>query len=300
MKAVWSYWSKPFEAYRHASWANVKNHLLAWVLSTMTVRRHYAKTALYTDDAGARLLIDGIGLEFDEVSTSLNALRDCDPGWWALGKLHTYRRQKEPFVHLDSDVFLWRPLPCDPDRVALLSQNPEYFTRGRSYYKPELVEDAIANVDGAWLPAEWRWYSTSGCAQRGDCCGVFGGNRIDFIQYYATQAIRLIETRRNQPAWQRLQNKDWHNHLFEQYLLSACIEYHSNRDGSPFRDIAMSYVFPSMEAAFDQDTATRVGYTHLIAEAKRNQQLADRVEARVAKDAPERYWCCMDYLEGRG
>ena len=126
---------------------------------------------------------------------------------------------------------------------------------------------------------------------------VFGGNRTDFIQHYASQAIRLIETRGNQPAWQKFPNKDWHNHLFEQYLLSACIEYHSSRADSPFRDIAMSYVFASMEEAFNQNAATRVGYTHLIADAKRNPQLADRVEARVAKDHPAHYRRCLDYLQ---
>ena len=35
MKAVWSFWSKPFAAHRHGSWASEKHHLSAWVLSTM-------------------------------------------------------------------------------------------------------------------------------------------------------------------------------------------------------------------------------------------------------------------------
>jgi len=71
------------------------------------------------------MLVDGIGLEFDRVSTSLNALDAHDPGWWALGKLYTYRAQREPFVHLDNDVFLWRPLPERLASAPLLAQNPE-------------------------------------------------------------------------------------------------------------------------------------------------------------------------------
>ena len=297
MRAVWSFWSKPFGAHRHGSWASEKHHLLAWVLSMMTARRHYRTTALHTDDAGARLLLDGIGLPFDHVSTALNQLQGHDPDWWALGKLHAYRAQTEPFVHLDNDVFLWQPLSPDPKRAALLAQNPEYFDAGESYYQPEVFESAIAGAADGWLPAEWQWYRGSGRGQRGDCCGIFGGNRVDFIQHYAAQAIRLIDERGNQAAWQGLWHKNLHNHLFEQYLLAACIEYHRERKGSPYRDITISYVFTSMEDAFNPETAARLGYTHLIADAKRNPDLAARLEARVAKDYPDYYQRCVDYLE---
>src|SRR6187431_444771 len=67
LKAVWSFWSKPFRSHHHRVWTSEKEHLLAWVLSTQTARQHYGPTELHTDDAGARMLIDGIGLEFDRV-----------------------------------------------------------------------------------------------------------------------------------------------------------------------------------------------------------------------------------------
>jgi len=84
VKAVWSFWSKP-EQHRVA-WPSQRHHLMAWVLSLQTVRQHYRTTMLCTDTAGARLLIDTIGLEFGHVSTALDALEHCDPGRWALGE----------------------------------------------------------------------------------------------------------------------------------------------------------------------------------------------------------------------
>jgi hypothetical protein len=299
LKAVWSFWSKPFRSHHHRVWASEKHHLLAWVLSTQTARQHYRATELHTDDAGARMLVDGIGLEFDRVCISLNALRAHDPGWWALGKLYAYRSQREPFVHLDNDVFLWRPLPERLMTAPLLAQNPEYFTPGRSYYRPEAFEAALDGLDRAWLPPEWRWYRASGRPQRADCCGVFGGQRDDFIRYYAAQAIRLIEHAPNQTGWDRLRDKIGHNILFEQYLLGACVDYHRARDNSPYRGIDIDYVFPSLDQAFDPTIAARVGYTHLIANAKRNPELADRLEARVARDHPDHYQRCIAYLERR-
>jgi len=297
-RAVWSYWSKPYEARQHEPWLSEKHHLLSWVLSTMTARRHCGETALCTDDAGARLLVDGIGLEFHHVSTALNALHVSDPDWWALGKLYAYRVQTEPFVHIDSDVFLWRPLSPDPATVPLLAQNPEYFSAGQFHYRPEDFEAAIAGA-GGWLPSEWLWYRANESDQRGECCGVFGGSRVDFIAHYASQAIRLMEEPRNRAVWQSVCGKSGHNFLFEQYLLAACIEYHRNHADSPYRDVAISYVFSSMQEAFNPRTAEHVGYTHLISDAKRNPHFARRVEARVAQDHPAQYERCLKYLERR-
>jgi hypothetical protein len=79
MKAVWSFWTKPFEAHRHSMWPGVKHHLLAWALSFETARRRYPDTWLITDDAGARMLVDGVGLQFKRVSTELNALAQHNP-----------------------------------------------------------------------------------------------------------------------------------------------------------------------------------------------------------------------------
>jgi Family of unknown function (DUF6734) len=102
-------------ATRRLVWSSRKHQLLAWTLSFQTARKHYGKTSLFTDDEGARILIDGIGLEFDTVSVDLNELAHSDPEWWTLGKMMTYRAQAEPFVHIDEDVFLWQRLPRELD-----------------------------------------------------------------------------------------------------------------------------------------------------------------------------------------
>jgi hypothetical protein len=47
--------------------------------------------------------------------------------WWTLGKLHAYRSQTTPFVHLDSDVYLWSPLPRRLTSAPVFGQNPERF-----------------------------------------------------------------------------------------------------------------------------------------------------------------------------
>jgi hypothetical protein len=205
MRAVWSFWTKPFRAFHADRWTSEKHHLLSWILSFETARRHYPDTALYTDDDGARLLTDTLRLPFASVTTELNVLSDLDAAWWALGKLYTYRAQTTPFVHIDSDVFLWNALPQKTVSAPVFAQNPERFEIGNSYYRPQLWEHLIAAV-GGWLPAEWTWYSRRG-GHEAVCCGILGGRRTDFLAYYADGAIRTILHPRNQSAWRLLADR---------------------------------------------------------------------------------------------
>ena len=293
MKAVWSFWTKPYSSSRQSIWVSEKHHLLAWVLSVETAKQHYPKTALVTDSQGATLLVDRLGLKFDRVLTELDALDNHNPQLWALGKVYTYRAQTEPFIHIDSDVFLWKPLPERMSSAPLLAQNPEYFVAGASYYQPEGLEVAIQAVNG-WLPETWQWQRSHNSIQKAICCGIFGGNAIDFIRDYANLVIQFVEHPSNQLAWVLLHPDIEPNVLFEQYLLGCCIEYHRYQPNSPYKNIDIQYLFPSLDDAFVSDNAAKAGFTHLIAGAKQNQAIANRLENRVRRDYPEYYKRCLE------
>lgn len=296
MRAVWSFWTKPFEARHGSTWASPKHHLLAWILSLATARRHFSSTALFTDDEGARMLVDGLGLEFDHLSTELNGLHDQDPEWWVLGKLHTYRSQAEPFVHIDSDVFLWNPLPDRMLRADVLGQNVEFFSFDDSWYRPGLFDSLIQAAQG-WAPEEWSWY-TSVRGESAVSCGIVGGNNADFLRHYADAAIRFVQHPDNARAWSLVGDKISDNVLMEQYFLSACIEYHRNKSDSPFQGLDVQYLFEPPEDPWDPDAAARVGYTHMIGLAKVDDELAQRLEARVRRDYPAQYERCVRYITG--
>jgi len=289
MNAVWSFWSKPFFAHHQHAWLSDRHHWLAWVLSLETAKRHYPTTTLVTDRLGFELLVKQLGLTFTVVSTELEQLRDADPHWWVLGKLWAYRIQKEPFVHLDNDVFLWSRLPDWMESADVLGQSPEWFPpNDQSWYRPGAFSEAIRAV-GGWAPDEW-WSSVSQHLDQAICCGIVGGRATDFLSSYADVAIRMIQHPRNSLAWSRLGNIIGDNILIEQYLLAACLWYRRQRAGSPFN---VGYLFPSTEAAFDEYAAAAVGYTHLIGDAKKNVALMDRLALRVQRDFPGYYERCI-------
>jgi hypothetical protein len=135
--------------------------------------------------------------------------------------------------------------------------------------------------------------------QRAECCGIVGGNRLDFIKHYAQMGIRLIEEPGNQAGWASFDDKEGHNILFEQYLLAACLEYHRAAPDSPYRDVSISYLFDHYSDAYDEEQAKRVGFTHLMA-AKRDRELGCRLKKRVLRDYPHYYERCRKYAQSMG
>jgi hypothetical protein len=293
MRAVWSFWHEPFADHRAAAWGSETTHLLAWALSVATARTHHRSTQLVTDDAGARLLVDGLGLPFDDVSLSLNSLRGTDPSWWSIGKLVAIGEQTDPFVHIDADVFLWRALPADVVGAPVFAQNPEQFDPGATYYRPEAFETALSGRAGSWLPDEWSWHRRRGVQPRGECCGVVGGTHVEFLRHYAAQAIRLVHEPGNQRWLRSVRNRPPLTITVEQYLLAACIEHHRQRSGSPYRDVDIAYLFDSWAQAADGARAAELGYTHLIADAKRDPVSAERLHVRMQRDHPDLYDRCL-------
>jgi hypothetical protein len=290
MHAVWSFWSAPFRAHRAAAWGSDRSHLLAWALSVETARPHVSGVRLVTDTLGAHLLVDELGVEFDEVSLSLDRLERTDPAWWSVGKLVAISEQREPFIHVDADVFLWSALPAWLTSAPVFAQNPEPFQAGGSYYRPEAFEEALA--DG-WLPAEWGWHRQHDVQPRGECCGIVGGTHVEFLRHYAEQALRLVHDPHNVHRLRSIRDRPPLTITVEQYLLSACIEHHRNRADSPYADVTIRYLFDSWAHATDDNAAAAAGFTHLIADTKRDPGTARRLEDRVARDHPDLYDRCL-------
>jgi hypothetical protein len=298
MRAVWSFWSRPFEGYYKGAWLSEYHHLLAWVISLNVARRHYPDTLLVTDIAGKRLLVDQLGLPFVSVSTALERLHDIDICWWALGKLVAYALQREPFVHIDTDVFLWKRLPAWLEETPVIAQHPEYFTVGDGCYPLDSVESAMRDTGGR-LPEEWLWTHARGQQQRSENCGICGGADVEFLNYYAELATMVALRPENQAGWKTRHNTWVHNMMVEQYLLAACIEYHRHRLDSPYRHVRQGYVFASWGEACDQACAARAGFTHLQSDAKRHPAVGARIEARARREFPRHAARCRDLIDGR-
>ncbi len=299
MRAVWSFWSRPVRAGTGPGWREPVHHLLAWGLSVRLASAHYPDTMLVTDTPGRSLLVDELGLSFSEVSTALDDLADADPRLWILGKLVAYGRQDRAFVHLDTDVFLWRPLPAALVAAPVFAQHPEEVPAARPG-GPAVVEDAFRSC-GLALPPEWRWYrshpagggpGTPGSTYREPNCGILGGTRPALIRHFAGLALDLALDPRYAPAWSAMPFDGAVNMTLEQFALAACVDYHRFAPASPHRGSYLRYLFPSSSEAFSPAAARRAGYTHLLGPAKHHPETTARLAERMRREDPDFHARC--------
>ena len=293
MRAVWSFWSKPFKAYKGRIWHEPTHHLYAWGLSLRLARQHYPDTVLVTDTPGKKLLIDRLGLQFGEVSTELDRICNEDPDWWALGKLVAYSLQHQPFVHLDTDVFLWRALPTWLTSAPVFAQCPEDHPPLDEWCGPGDVEHAFAQ-HGLSLPLEWEWARSRVIDRfREVSCGILGGTRTDFLRYYANLALDLVLNPKYAAAWAAFSDKSGYNMIVEQFQLAACLDFHRYAPDSAYRGISIRYLFDSFGQAYDPQAAARVGFSHLLGDAKTQPEIAARLERRIAALDPHFHRHCL-------
>lgn len=287
MRIVWSLWTTPVFSGIGSRWLELRYWIYAWILSFKCAKTYYTEKYLFTDDLGARLLVDGLGLDFSVVDTRLNSLRHYDPRLWAIGKILTYRLQNDAFLHIDSDVFLWDQIASRILDAPVFAQSPEPFEPwDGQWYSPQILEAFLLGC-GGWLPREWYWYrENKELAQEGACCGIFGGNNLDFIHYYADLAFQMIDHGGNKNGLLMMPNMEKNIVLLEQYLLSAVSNYYMCNPCRDFHSTKIEYLFNEPDSTA---RASEVGYTHLIGPAKKSVEICKRLEKRIQSYFPYHY-----------
>ncbi|MFA0961132.1 DUF6734 family protein [Roseivirga sp. BDSF3-8] len=236
-KIIQSFWTKPFfqnkaESAEHrlkGGWPSEKYNYLSWAFSCLQLKKFYNQVELYTDDYGKYLLIDQLQLPYDKVSTRLNDLDEYGTDLWAIGKVYTYSLQKEPFIHVDGDVFLWEKLPHHLDNAPLVSQNIEN--------EPRLYGDMMKSIIESFddIPEELLAVDVSQQSIYAINAGVIGGFDIAFFQDYTKKIFAFIE--KNKESISGI-NSGLFNCVYEQLLFYMM---------ATLRDIDIACVYPGIK-----------------------------------------------------
>jgi hypothetical protein len=281
MDAIWSYWSAPSAPSHTARWKDLFHQLLAWAISLSAPGVVGYRKVLYTDSAGARLLAERLRLPLDEMHCTLDEIPSSLRRFWVLGKLHAYKQHRDPFVHLDSDVFLWKSLPDRLHRASIFSQNPERFSPESQDYQPAAIIEFLDRLSVA-IPKTLRWYTAVG-GNEAYCCGILGGSRVDLLNQYAAEAIDLIEG--HSSAFAQLPRDLEPNVVLEQYMLSAfcCYQVAVERNTT----LRVDHLFESERTSRTAEVSSSLGYTHLIGPAKLDDRILAKVNRYAEANLPE-------------
>jgi len=290
MKIIQSLWTKPalnnheYENSRmHGGWISYKYFIMSNCLSCLTAKRYYNQVELYTDQYGYNLFIDQLNLPYTYADQNLNDLDSEDSRLWVLGKLKTIEIQREPFIHMDNDVYLWEKLSNSNSPDFLIAQNllPVPLPYQRSLkeihdnfqFVPNCLKmmtsshDTLANI------------------------GVFGGNNLEFFRDYCHTAFELLAKNRDQL---KLINVGIFNQILDEYLF-ICLARE--------KGLEIKY---QIDDKFEQDPMQAVlrfnlvpfidKYIHLVGIAKKNNLACEQLELRLKYEFPSYHKKVLTHL----
>src|ERR1700754_3207869 len=184
------FWSSPvmnrLSIRYNGGWLEKKYNLMGQCLSCLLLKQLYPHVDLITDDAGKRLLVDRLQLPYDEVTTDLNAMPPYHDDLWSTAKLYAYSIQKEPFLHVDGDLFLYeRPGVDKEDRPVVVQANVG-FNEGHYNYLLNCIQ-RFSLISGSNYPKPVGTRNP-----RGYAFGIFGGNDTGFISEFAKAGLSFF------------------------------------------------------------------------------------------------------------
>lgn len=290
MKIVQSFWSKPFLKKRPASiedrkvggFISKRFFYFSWALSCLQLKEFYTDVELVTDSKGKHLLIDLLNLPYSQVNLSLDQLETEHEDLWALGKLKAYEIQKNPFIHVDSDVFIWSKFPQSVESALLVAQN----------FEPGVVEETRDIVLSTYKNFNYFPYfmKKEPFYIKMYNAGILGGNLVSFFEQYVQEAYTFIK--RNVKYLSSIGIGSF-NVVFEQYLFYRLVES---------KNINVTVLFEDMDINFSKITEFnnvphKSTYIHLLGKYKKSENISRQLEIRLLLDYPHYYFRILELLE---
>jgi hypothetical protein len=249
------------------------DYLYSQTLAVQCAAKHFKKVKIITNDFGyetfKQIGLDKLITEFD---LSLNQYDNLEKYFWGFTKIHAYNQQKEPFVHIDNDFYVWEA-PEALKHCQFGFQSPEVFDNDfyRYYYDLKIIMENAPYKPQTILdhPLEY--------AQN---CGIVAcSQRFDIIEEWFTLAKNYIfENKQHLLTF----NPDYRIHLnllHEQYFIASLLDKHEIKKDKIF------YYFSDNNFYHANKAGNK--FTHLWGTVKKEPKIMQKVKNRVHLEQPE-------------
>lgn len=277
MKLIQSFWSgNQTDFTNNFGWYSYKHNWLSWMLSCHQLVKYHKEVELYTDSFGYDILIKKLQLPYTKVHVVLDELNHYHKNQWAVAKIRTFQLQKEPFLHVDGDVFVWESLTDKFENSNLIAQNLEittdYYRKSWKVIFPQLL----------FLPNEMKDYhenkSNLACNM-----GIIGGTNLAFFKEYTQKSFEFVD--KNNINFDSNDALNF-NVFFEQVLFKELSKATNQNIDFMFSEISLDNDY---EGFGDFDKVPNKSYLHLLGVYKRSSTVCKAMEIYLMKYYPENY-----------
>jgi hypothetical protein len=281
-KIVQSYWSKAYQNTPNSGWAFRESHYMSWALSCLQLKQFYDEIELVTDSEGADLLINKLHLPYTSCLTILDKLKNENPAIWALGKIAAYEVQQEPFIHVDGDIYIWKPFPKRIEEAGIVAQNIE-----KNYSMGINLLDEMRDKNFTF---PFHLSLVDMCESN---MGITGGHDLNFFKDYCSMVHGFLEVNRDKLA-SLSGGVSSVNTIMEQYLM---YEY-AQRRGKKIECLIPSLPNTEMyKLTLFCLLPKEVSFIHNIGSNKRREIMSDRLARLLYCSYPRHYAHIINLLK---
>ena len=266
-RAIYSLWTKPMTQ-GYVGFNSEKALMECFALSLHYSKKWFKEIHFITDIKGKKL-IEKYGLTFDSISTELEeALKDTSVRDWSLGKIYACKIQDKPFIHIDNDVILFKKLPD-----SFLSKDAVFQSSERNDWP--FYHDMM-HFDAANYKQKPEWYNTQ--ILKAYNCGLLGFNKLNFLDEWWEASVKHVEYLKQYNGYPDTGLLSCLT--YEQQYVGCLCDYYNYSVGllTHYDDTD-----PHTET-IDDKLAEKLGYTHLLAQCKREKLTEDKVTLRLVLD----------------
>ena len=285
MKIVQSFWSKN-QSLSHSNfgWHDPTSHLLGWILSSNLLKKLYKKVELVTDETGYEVLIKKLQLPFSTTKVIFQDVKDYPENFWAIAKLKAFEIQREPFIHVDGDVFVWKKFSKRLESSPILAQNLEITTD----YTRKFWDSFHHNLK--YIPEELLAYH-EGKSDFSCNLGIVGGCDVEFFKNFTHKAWDFIH--QNRLRWHKI-NLEAFNLFFEQILFYQM----SKRENKEIEFLLPNKIKDNEYKGFGDFHKIKVetNYLHLLGHYKRDENICKSLKNYVLNHYPTYFKSLLEFL----
>lgn len=240
-------------------------------LALLLAKKNYGEVSLISDSFGCEYLKD---MPFSSFINILDDVPDY-PTIWSLGKIYAYKYACDhgPFLHIDNDVFLWKPLPRRVTDARVFVQS-EDFKILKKHFPPYYDLPVLKASYKSNLPNDWEKIIISDQDLIFYNMGIFGGNDCNLIRGYCDYVLNLIEDKSFDSLWK-------FNTSFKNFSLMKSCMVEQGSLGIYLKSINQEpgMLFKEMD---DPDNISRGCYTHLML-LKKDPKILEIIKNRLEK-----------------
>ena len=286
MKAVYTHYSKPYNSDIRNSqthWLFPYLEFLILAYSSAKSKKFFGKTVLVTDSYGKSLIVDSLGIPFDEVIVELDDIEQHNR-FWASGKIYGYTKaikEFEPFVHFDNDAGFHVKPPEFSDELTVQHIHNEYGSTFGNIFGG-LVNRLVKETPNEF-PYDIYHEAVKGDL-RGCNCGVifFNDSEVwsEFSRYtWALQNSEFFDKIASEAIAPMYKHFNYWNVVIEEILLYSIFKRLKKKEPNKLFDIN-GFDFP-------KETPNPLKYFHIWG-SKRDREFL-KIREKIAVDYLDRY-----------